>query len=184
MILMQDNAQVSPVKYLLLSLLLYVFCYTAPSWAMDKAIPEPTFVDAVEQSLASESSPPSGADTKNNYLADIRVHSPEELNHILMRAEMLLDDGEFTPGDSSPVVFLLHGEEARVLFKNQYSQNKQLVDLTAKLSAFNVIDVRVCETWMRKNNLSKDQLQPFIGTEKYAPATEKRLLQEEQYRYF
>lgn len=122
--------------------------------------------------------------SEKNYLADIRVHSPQELTKILLRAEMLLDEGEFEAGQSAPVVFLLHGDEARVLFKNQYSQNKQLVDLAAKLSAFNVVDIKVCEVWMRKNSLDKQQLQPFVSPVGYAPAEQQRLIKEEQYQYF
>ncbi len=121
---------------------------------------------------------------EKNYLADIRVHSPQELIKILLRAEMLLDKGDFEAGHSAPVVFLLHGDEARVLFKNQYSQNKKLVDLAAKLSAFNVVDIKVCEVWMRKNSLDQQQLQPFVSPVGYAPAEQKRLIKEEQYQYF
>lgn len=118
------------------------------------------------------------------YLADIRVHTAEELAEILRRAEILLDNGDYTAEKSAPVVFLLHGDEARILFKNQYSANKQVVDLAAKLSAFDVIDIRICDSWLERNNFDQTELQPFIGSVEYAPAEEKRLVKEEQYRYF
>lgn len=131
-----------------------------------------------------------GGQTKNDatvaqgYIADIRVHTAEELAEILRRAEILLDNGDYTAEKSAPVVFLLHGDEARILFKNQYSANKQVVDLAAKLSAFDVIDIRICDSWLERNNLDQTELQPFIGSVEYAPAEEKRLVKEEQYRYF
>lgn len=143
------------------------------------------WVGDVSQTIAMESPDDiQQAPETINHIADIRLHSPQELNVILSRADKLLSDGEFVVGDSSPVVFLLHGEEARALFKSDYNEHKAMVDLAAKLSAFNVVDIRVCETWMRKNKLSSDQLQPFVKTVSYAPAEEKRLIKEEQYRYF
>lgn len=157
---------------------------------------KPSIVTAESKSIysisdserSSDSRSPSSSDrdgtVTQNYLADIRVHTPQELADILTRAEMLLDNGDFAAGKSAPVVFLLHGDEARILFKNQYSANKQVVDLAAKLTAFDVVDIRVCDAWLKRNNLDKTELQPFIESVKYAPAEKKRLLKEEQYSYF
>ncbi|MDG1937467.1 MAG: hypothetical protein P8I62_01220 [Pseudomonadales bacterium] len=79
------------------------------------------------------------------YLADIVIHSPEELYAILARADKLLKSGKFSVKGSSPIVFLLHGDEAHILFKGQYEQNKPVVDLAAKLTAFNVVDIKICD---------------------------------------
>lgn len=118
------------------------------------------------------------------YLADISIHSAQELFDILARADMLLAHGQYSPADASPVIFLLHGDEARILFKAQYRQNKPVVDLAAKLAALNVVDIKVCDIWMQANNLYSRDLQPFVGVVGDAVAEANRLIDEEQYQYF
>ena len=118
------------------------------------------------------------------YLAQIEVHSTEELNNLLERSEELFDKGEIKPGQDTPVSFVLHGPEALLLLQSNYPSNQQLVDLAAKLSAFKVVDIRVCETWMGNNQLDQSQLPPFIGTGPFGPAETKRLLEQEAYVYF
>ncbi|ARN74429.1 hypothetical protein [Oceanicoccus sagamiensis] len=82
------------------------------------------------------------------YLAEIEVHSSKELYALLSRAEALLDDGRFKAGVDTPVAFVLHGAEARSLLRANYSSNKTLVDLAARLTAFEVVDIKVCKSWM------------------------------------
>ena len=118
------------------------------------------------------------------YLADISVHTPQELFDILERADTLLENGTYSLADSSPIVFLLHGDEARILFKAQYENNKSVVDLAAKLSAFNVVNIKVCDIWMQKNNLYSSELQPFVGIVGNAIAETERLVTTESYKYF
>jgi len=43
--------------------------------------------------------------------------------------------------------------------------------------------VQVCETWMRDNAVSADQLPPFVSTVPYGPAVEQQLL-EQGYDHF
>ena len=44
---------------------------------------------------------------EEKYLADISVHSPQELLDILMRADMLFESGQYSAENSSPIIFLL-----------------------------------------------------------------------------
>ena len=118
------------------------------------------------------------------YLADISIHTPQELFDILARADELLERGVYSVTDSSPVVFLLHGDEAHILFKTQYENNKPIVDLAAKLSAFNVVTIKVCDIWMQKNNLYSEDLQPFVSIVGNAIAETERLVTTESYQYF
>ena len=118
------------------------------------------------------------------YLADISIHTPQELFDILARADVLLESGVYSVADSSPVVFLLHGDEARILFKTQYENNKPIVDLAAKLSAFNVVNIKVCDIWMQKNNLYSGDLQPFVSIVGNAITETERLVATESYQYF
>lgn len=111
-------------------------------------------------------------------IAEIEVGTAEELEQKLQRVGELVDNNGWQYGRDAPVAFLLHGEEARALFRQNYSENKTLVDLAAKLAAFEVIDMRVCETWMGGNRLDKDQLQPFVNTVLFAPLEKKQLRSE------
>ena len=58
------------------------------------------------------------------------------------------------------------------------------MDLAARLSAFKVVDIKVCRTWMGGQRLDESQLPPFVATVPFGPAEEKRLMEEENYVYF
>lgn len=118
------------------------------------------------------------------FLAHIEVHTVDELNKLLKRSEQLFDDGKLVPGKDTAVAFVLHGREASSLFSENYKNNKSMVDLAARLSAFDVVDIKVCKTWMGGKGLDESQLPPFIGTVPLGPAEERRLLNEEAYVYF
>lgn len=125
---------------------------------------------------------PVKAETSNLYadehwIAYLQAHTPEEVSSILGRAESLLDSAEGYPSQS-PIALILHGEETRAFLKANYSSNRALVDQAARLDAYNVIDVQVCETWMRDNAVSADQLPPFVSTVPYGPAVEQQLLKQ------
>lgn len=115
-------------------------------------------------------------------LARIELHTADELYQVLKRSDSLFALADV--GTSSPIVFILHGSEAKVFFRQNYSQNKSLVDLAAMLSAFNIVDIKVCKTWMGHHQLQADQLLPFVGTVDNGPAAEQELLLQRNYRYF
>ena len=123
-------------------------------------------------------------DSSPRLLAQIEVHSAEELKQLLVRAQQLFETGSFNAGDDAPIAFILHGKEAQALLRPNYQNNKSLVDLTARLSAFRVVDVKVCKTWMGSKGLDESQLPPFISTVPYGPDEERRLMQEQGYVYF
>ena len=125
----------------------------------------------------------SDEDEQLKLLADLRVHSAEELESVLSRVDRLFLSGSISHQDN-PVVFLLHGEEARVLYQSNYAQHKRVVDLAAKLSAFDIVDIRVCEMWAKGKGLDNNNLQPFVDTVRNAPAEEKRLSADHGYQYF
>ena len=64
---------------------------------------------------------------------------------------------------------MLHGDEINLFRRANYSQNQDLVDLAARLDAFRVIDVQVCETWMRTHQVRPEDLPPFVETVPYGP---------------
>lgn len=131
------------------------------------------------QPLGVEESAPNPA-----YLAQIEVHTVAELHGVLARADKLFADGDLQAGSDLPVAFVLHGPEAKALLRNNYQQNKATVDLAARLSAFQVVDIKVCETWMKGQKIDATLLPPFIGTVPYAPDAIKRLMEKQGYVYF
>ncbi len=119
----------------------------------------------------------------NGYLARVLLDSPEDLQKALLRAEELHARGDVAREDKA-LAFVLHGPEVQIFFKDNYQRYKPIVDLAAKLSAFNVVDVRVCETRIGLLGKSSENLPPFVQTVPFGPAEIKRLIVEEQYVYF
>lgn len=124
------------------------------------------------------------SETNPAYLAEIELHTAAELHSVLKRADKLFSDGDFQAGSSPPVAFILHGVEAKALQRSKYQQNKALVDLAARLSAFQVVDIKVCETWMKGQRIDTTTLPPFIGIVPNGPKEKKRLMEEQGYVYF
>lgn len=79
---------------------------------------------------------------------------------------------------TQPVVIVLHGPEALPFIRRNYLENRAIVDQAAKLEAFDRIELRMCETWMRENGFGQDDLLPFIEPVPLAPAEVERLEQD------
>lgn len=105
--------------------------------------------------------------------AQLSQHSPEELSALLMRADDLARASNFSPVE--PVTFVLHGDEINLFKRDNYGSNQNLVDLAARLDAFRVIDVRVCETWLRDNGVAASELPPFVETVPFGPGFQASL---------
>ena len=117
-----------------------------------------------------------------SYVAKIQAHTGEELTEILTRIDSLYESGESYP-QSNPVALVLHGDEASLFLRQNYKENKDIVDLAARLDAFNAVDIQVCETWMRYSSVPRTELPAFVDTVPFGPDTEKALL-EQGYEYF
>ena len=76
---------------------------------------------------------------------------------------------------TDPVVVILHGSEATSFTSTGYNSNRMLVDQAARLSAYRLIDVRMCETWMQENEVTPTDLPAFVKTVRYAPEEIERL---------
>lgn len=117
------------------------------------------------------------------YLARILNDSPEEVARALERAETLYIEGRLSKG-TGPIAIVLHGPEVEIFFKDKYQEYKTIVDLAARLSAFDVVDVRVCETQSGIMGRSRDNIHSFIGTVPFGPSEVERLLNQQNYVYF
>jgi len=117
------------------------------------------------------------------YLARIEKNNPEEVAEVLRRAEQFyLNEG--MRQDFSPVVFVLHGPEVSIFFRENYLRYRSIVDLAAKLSALKVVDIKVCETQSHGLGLDLKTLLPFVGTVPVGPVEESHLIEVEKYIYF
>ena len=114
------------------------------------------------------------------YIAPVRIHTAEELSSLLLEAEQL---PQYSALIENPVMFVLHGEEARSFIRGNYEANQSLVDRSAKLTALGVVQIEICERWMGTNGVKASQLQPFVKTVRYAPARISAL-KDDGYIYF
>jgi len=119
----------------------------------------------------------------NGYVARILNDSPEEVADALRRVEKLYLEGRLPQG-ASPMAIILHGPEVEIFFKDNYEEYKKIVDLAARLSAFGVVDVRVCETQSGIMGRGRSSIYSFIGTVPFGPNEVKRLLDQQNYVYF
>lgn len=146
-------------------------------------LPLPVLAEAVSVAKVDSESLQSALPSAPGYLARIDNPSPDGLRSALERAEMLFMEGRLR-SELPPASFVLHGPEVAVFFRENYTSNKNLIDLAARLSAFGVVDIQICET--RTGVLGRDRsaLLPFVGTVPFGPAEEQRLINKEKYLYF
>lgn len=126
---------------------------------------------------------PLASENANGYVARILNDSPEEVADALERVEKLYAEGRLPQG-ADPIAIILHGPEVEIFFKDNYEEYKKIVDLAARLSAFGVVDVRVCETQAGIMGRSRSSIHSFIGTVPFGPTAVKRLLDQQNYVYF
>lgn len=119
-----------------------------------------------------------------SYLGRIELNDPEAVAHALERAENFYLKQGPAAGHYSPVVLVIHGSEVGIFFKENYQRYKPIIDLAAKLSAFKVVDIRVCEASAKKLGFNEKTLFPFVTTVPYGPAEVVRLIDVEKYIYF
>ena len=111
------------------------------------------------------------------YLYDISKHSIDDLKLLLQRAEEI-NQAETEKSDNLEIVMLLHGPDINWFTLENYDDNKELVDLAKRLDAFDVIDLKVCETAMDYLEIDRKQIPPFIESVPYAPDEISRLSNE------
>lgn len=133
--------------------------------------------------LSAQSVPESSPINPLGYVARIDNDSPEEVANALKRAEALYVEGKLSEL-ANPLSIVLHGPEVEIFFKDKYEEYKEIVDLAARLSAFGVVNVRVCETQSGIMGRNRSSIHSFIGTVPFGPSEVKRLLNQQNYVYF
>ena len=152
------------------SLTVLLLALVAPSAGADSAEQTPSITYAVPQV------------TTGGYLAKINLHTPAEVEQMLRRAEIYVENIDQYP-DFEPITVILHGPELRIFDRRNYKEYKEIVGLAARLEAFNVINVQVCEEQMMQDGIQMSDLPSFVESVPYGPAEEERLLKQ-GYQYF
>jgi intracellular sulfur oxidation DsrE/DsrF family protein len=114
--------------------------------------------------------------------ADVALHTLAELQQLLEQAEKIAN-GESQYNTNEPISVVLHGEEIKAFVRSNYRSNKALVDLAARLDAFNIIEVKACKRWMGANGIMESQLPPFVEAVPFG-AGERDRLEKAGYAYF
>ena len=113
----------------------------------------------------------------SQYVFDVVIHEPEEMEKLLSRIEQLstsLPQGKEDPS----LALVLHGPEIAFFTRMNYSKYMDIVDRAAALDKKGIIDVKVCETMMRTMNFEDAELPDFVEHVPYGPAEIDRLIQQ------
>jgi uncharacterized protein len=111
------------------------------------------------------------------YLFDVSDHSPTELGALLNRAEEIRET-HAEGYDDLNIVLILHGPDINIFRQENYNKHKPVVDLAAKLDAFDIIDMKICETSMTSMGVERSEVPAFIESVPYAPDELRRLGEE------
>ncbi|TNF96007.1 MAG: hypothetical protein EP297_10980, partial [Gammaproteobacteria bacterium] len=106
---------------------------------------------------------------------DAVLHNREEILSMLRQAEKLA----ITPNPSDrpeKIALILHGPEVELFRISQYQQNREIIDLAAKLDAFNVVDVKMCSTMLGHRNIKESDIPAFIDIVPYGPDEVQKLV--------
>ncbi len=111
------------------------------------------------------------------YLFDVSNHSAEELEALLYRAEEIRE-AHAEGYDDLEIVLILHGPDINFFRQENYIKHKPIVDLAAKLDAYDIIDMKICETTMSNMGVARSEVPAFIESVPYAPDEIRRLGEE------
>jgi len=105
---------------------------------------------------------------------DISVDDPDELRLLLVRLEQLARRPR-SQHELPEIALVLHGPEVELFAIENYPQNRDVVDLAAKLDALKIIEVKMCQTRMRSLGLDNEDIPGFIELVPFGPGEVERL---------
>ena len=71
---------------------------------------------------------------------------------------------------------VIHGPDIDLFKKDNYENNQQLIDLAARLDAYDVIDMKVCQRTMEMRGVEREEIPSFIESVPFAPTEIKERL--------
>lgn len=120
--------------------------------------------------------PPVRVEPRSRYVLDVVLHSVEEIEQLLDKAEQLASKPR-SANEPASIAIVLHGPEIDIFSIRNYDKYQRVVDRAAKLDAYNIIDVKMCMTAMRSRGIRNEDVPGFIELVPYGPE-EIRSLQE------
>jgi intracellular sulfur oxidation DsrE/DsrF family protein len=123
-------------------------------WTDPQVISSDTGMPQATQPLPQETPPA-------RSVLDITVHTLDELKVLLDRAEQLSTSLK-PQGENASVVLVLHGPEVEFFASSNYAMYKDIVDQAARLDAFDIVDVKICQTMMSIQGVARDDIPAFI----------------------
>ncbi|MGK0247450.1 MAG: intracellular sulfur oxidation DsrE/DsrF family protein [Oleispira sp.] len=150
--------------------------------AQDIAVQPEVQIQAIASISATDSVVKETAAELQKLQANVALHTLFELKQLLDQAETIAN-GESQYNTEEPISVVLHGEEIKAFVRSNYRSNKALVDLAARLDAFNIIDVKVCKRWMGANGIMENELPPFVEAVPFGEGERDRL-KKAGYAYF
>lgn len=104
----------------------------------------------------------------DKYIIDVSRHTREELLAFFKRADevITLAAPDFKKPD---IKLILHGEDIDWFTKHNYEQNKELVDLAARLDALEIIDLKISEKAMQDQGYAEEDIPGFIERVPFGP---------------
>lgn len=134
--------------------------------------------DSSEEWVRSSDQPVTVPDASaTQYVTGVTVDSADELMALLRRAEQLA--GQPRAKENPPqITLVLHGPEVTFFNIRNYDRYQDVVDLAARLDAFNVIDIKMCQTAMGMVGLEREDIPAFIELVPFGPDEVDRLLRE------
>ena len=112
------------------------------------------------------------------YLFSVTLHTQNEIDSMLTRAETLSRKMDKKPEDHAGIALVLHGPEIKMFTRQNYGKYRRLVDKAARLDSDAVIEIKVCRTTMGDLKINKEDLPEFVEIVPYGPEEEERLLRE------
>jgi len=113
----------------------------------------------------------------DKQVADINVHTVDELEILFARIEQLLQRPH-VDGEPPLISLILHGPEVEFFALENYDRYKTLVDHAARLSALGGVDISICQTQMRSRGIESGQVPGFLKQVPFGPGEVKRLVDE------
>jgi len=160
---------------LLVAVLLLVVLY------LDQSGLEPV-TDVAESDSVSSKDVLLEEELPKKAVLDITVHTIDELKVLFDRAEEIALAPQ-PPGGEASVVLVLHGPEVEFFAISNYDKYKDIVDQAARLDAFDVVDVKICQTMMEISGIPRDDIPAFIEQVPLGSVEVERLVRE-GYVYF
>ncbi len=132
---------------------------------------------AIQPKRVAPSAVPRVTVDRGRYLFNITLHTPEEIQAMLRRAEQL---SKRTPALDfhTGIALVLHGPEMEIFAKKNYERYKTIVDLARRLDQDGVIKVKMCQAGMQARGIKEQDVPAFIELVPYGPDEIKRLERE------